>query len=462
MLTILYGGDSKNCQMSHTLHNTKLVPKYRLFLEIFFSSGDFLSRIWFSVKFWSIWDKGAELHMNDHRKAQIMSFEGQMDALYPETLAILERLVGFDTVSHKSNLALISYIEEILDKHSVPYTLIPAEGQEKAALYCQIGPPGDGGIGLSGHTDVVPVEGQSWTSDPFTLTRRGSRLYGRGTTDMKGYLALMLAAVPLFKAAPLARPLSLFFSYDEEIGCTGVRPMISKLGNGLPKPDLVVVGEPSTSRLVSAHKGITSFETIVTGLEAHSSVLHRGVSAIEVAVKLIHFLIKQQDALKSHGLDDQFDPPYSTVHVGEIVGGTARNIVAKSCQFHWEVRSLPGFEGASVARALAQFAEDELLRDMQRLSPETGIVTRQLGEVPGFAADSKAIEIGLKLARQNAAEAVSYGTEAGLFELGGVPAVICGPGHIHQAHKPDEFIEESELMKAGRVIEEIAATLCAS
>ncbi len=398
--------------------------------------------------------------MNDHNKALQEPFRGEMAARIPETLDILERLISFDTVSDKSNLELISYIEQLLGEHGAAYQLIPDEAQPKAALFATIGPEALGGIGLSGHTDVVPVAGQNWSSDPFQLTRKGSRLYGRGTTDMKGFLALMLASVPMFQAAPLKRPLYLLFSYDEEIGCTGVRPMINRMGDDLPKPGFVMVGEPSTSRLVSAHKGILSYETIVTGHEAHSSVLHRGVSAIEVAVRLIGFLQETQKSLQQEQNDPRFDPPYSTVHVGEIHGGAARNIVAKSCRFNWEVRPVPGFGGAEVEAGLMDFAERTLLPEMQAISERAGIETCKLGEVPGFAADTSAIELGLKLSRQNSAEAVSYGTEAGLFELAGVPTVICGPGHIHQAHKPDEFIEEDELVKAGRVFEEIAAVLC--
>ncbi len=376
-----------------------------------------------------------------------------------DVLPILERLVGFDTVSDKSNLALISYIEDVLKGYGIASQRIPNEAGDKASLFASIGPTVEGGIGLSGHTDVVPVVGQAWESDPFQLTRKGTRLFGRGSTDMKGFLAVMLAAVPLFQKADLKKPVHLLFSYDEEVGCTGVRPMIEQLGNGLARPDVVLVGEPSTSQVVEAHKGIYSFETTVTGFEAHSSVLHQGVSAIMVAARLVEFLRLKQIALMGAETDARFDPPYTSVHVGEIQGGTARNIVARRCSFAFEVRALPGFNGETVAHEMMRFAEAELLPDMQAISKETGIETVLKGEVPGLAASAPAVELGLTVARQNEAFAVSYGTEAGLFELAGVPCVICGPGHIEQAHKPNEFIEEAELVKSLAVMARAARHL---
>lgn len=389
--------------------------------------------------------------------------EGLGPGLLGEIEAILARLVSFDTTSHKSNLALVGYIETLLKAQGVDYELIPDETGEKAAIYATIGPvDAGGGIGLSGHTDVVPVTGQAWDTDPFKLTRKGTRLYGRGTTDMKGFLAVMLAGLPAFCEANLKRPLHLIFSYDEEIGCTGVRPLIARLGKNLPKPAFVIVGEPSTSELVSAHKGILSYETEVSGHEAHSSVLHRGVSAIEVAAKLIGFLTDQQAKLQDGPLDERFDPPYTTVHIGQIQGGTARNIVAKSCRFGWEVRSLPGFDGDVIETAFAAYSQEELLPAMQAISHDCAIETRRLGAVPGFAASESAVTLGLKLSRQNHDLAVSYGTEAGLFEGGGVPSVICGPGHIHQAHKPNEFIEEDELIKSTRLIRAVLEDLSSS
>ncbi|GJM03209.1 MAG: acetylornithine deacetylase [Rhodomicrobium sp.] len=370
---------------------------------------------------------------------------------------ILEALIGFDTTSHKSNLALIDYIKGLLDGWGVPYELVPDESLAKASLFARIGPIAEGGIGLSGHTDVVPVTGQNWATDPFKLTSKGTRLYGRGTTDMKGFLACMLAAVPGFLASELKRPIYLIFSYDEEIGCTGVRPLIEELGTRLPMPELVLVGEPTNCQVVEAHKSITSFVTTVTGFETHSSVHHLGVSSIEVAAKLINFLTDYQVELARTQNDPRFDPAYSTVHVGRVTGGTARNIVAKTTDFLWEVRALPGYDGLEVAGALNKFAAQELLPSMRAIAPSTDIETIVKGAVPGLAAGPEAIRLGMKLANQNMAHVVSYGTEAGLFNEAGAASVICGPGNISEAHKPDEFIERDELEKCMAVLERVAA-----
>ncbi len=370
---------------------------------------------------------------------------------------ILAQLVHFDTTSHKTNLPLIAYIEEILKSAAVPYSLVPNDDGDKASLFATIGPEGPFGIGLSGHTDVVPVEGQEWHTDPFTLMEKGDKLFGRGTTDMKGFLACMLAALPLFQTAPLKQPIYLIFSYDEEVGCTGVRPLINKLGDDLPMPSLVLVGEPSNCQVVEAHKSITSYITRVIGHEAHSSLLHQGVSAIEIAAKLINHLNEAQQKLQSTQNDGRFDPPYSTVHVGRIEGGTARNIVAKDCEFLWEVRALPNFDGSEIAQTMMTFAQGELLPSMKTISSETDIITDQITSVPGLASSPSAVSLGMKLANQNESFVVSYGTEAGLFEDQGAASVICGPGSIEQAHKPNEYIERSELVKCltllGRVAE---------
>lgn len=372
---------------------------------------------------------------------------------------ILAQLISFDTTSHKSNLDLIAYIQDLLQQAGVPYKLVPNEEGDKSSLFASIGPDVAGGIGLSGHTDVVPVAGQSWESDPFCLTRKGSQLFGRGTTDMKGFLAVVLASIPLFQKASLKRPVHFIFSYDEEIGCTGVRPMIDLLGGDLPQPAFVLVGEPSNCQIVEAHKGIVSFITTVKGFEVHSSLRHKGVSAIEIAAQLIGFLNEQQTALIARQNDPRFEPGYSTVHVGRIEGGTARNIVARDCWFEWEVRALPNFNGQSVADEMMDFALSALLPEMKMISDNCDIVTENKGEVPGLAATDSAVALGLKLAQQNASHAVSYGTEAGLFELAGVPCVICGPGNINQAHKPNEFIEENELLKALALMERVAEQL---
>ncbi len=372
------------------------------------------------------------------------------------TEEILAQLIHFDTTSHKTNLPLILYIEEILNRASVPYRLVPNEEGDKTSLFATIGPEGTGGIALSGHTDVVPVEAQNWDTDPFTLTKKGDKLFGRGTTDMKGFLACMLAAIPLFQAANLKQPIYLVFSYDEEVGCTGVRPLVKRLGNELPMPSLVVVGEPSNCQVVEAHKSITSYVTKIIGHEAHSSLLHQGVSAIEIATKLITHLNETQQSLQHTQNDARFDPPFSTVHVGRIEGGTARNIVAKTCEFLWEVRALPDFDGPQIAHDMMSYAREKLLPGMKALSSDTDIITEQITSVPGLASSAASVSLGMKLAKQNESFVVSYGTEAGLFENQGAHSVICGPGNIEQAHKPNEFIELSELLKCLALLDRIA------
>lgn len=372
------------------------------------------------------------------------------------TEEILAELIHFDTTSHKTNLPLISYIEEILKEASVPYSLVPNETGDKTSLFATIGPEGTGGIGLSGHTDVVPVEGQKWDTDPFTLTKKGDKLFGRGTTDMKGFLACMLAALPIFQEANLKHPIYLIFSYDEEVGCTGVRPMIKRMGADLPIPSLVVVGEPSNCQVVEAHKSITSYITRIIGHEAHSSLLHQGVSAIEIAAKLITHLNEAQQTIQLTQNDTRFDPPFSTVHVGRIEGGTARNIVAKTCEFLWEVRALPDFDGSQIAQDMMSYAREKILPPMKAISSDTDIITEQITSVPGLASSPSTINLGMKLANQNESFSVSYATEAGLFENQGAHSVICGPGNIEQAHKPNEFIERSELLKCLALLGRIA------
>lgn len=378
-----------------------------------------------------------------------------MNDLAQKAEEILADLVHFDTTSHKTNLPLISYIEAILQKAGVPYDLVPNDEGDKASLFATIGPEEPGGIGLSGHTDVVPVEGQDWDTDPFTLKVKGDKLYGRGTTDMKGFLACMLAALPIYKEAQLKRPIYLIFSYDEEVGCTGVRPLIKKLGHDLPLPSLVLVGEPSNCHVVEAHKSIISYVTRIEGHETHSSLLHQGVSAIEIATKLMSHLYESQKNIIETQNDNRFNPPYSTVHIGRLEGGTARNIVAKSCEFLWEVRALPSFDGEQIAQNLIAYAESELLPSMKAISDNTNIVTTQITSVPGLASSPDTISLGLKLANQNESSSVSYATEAGLFENQGAGSVICGPGNIEQAHKPNEYIERSELVKCLAVIERV-------
>lgn len=361
---------------------------------------------------------------------------------------LLATLVAFDTTSAKTNLPLIGFLKSFLSEHGVRTALVPNDEGDKASLFATIG-EGEGGIGLSGHTDVVPVTGQNWDSDPFSLTEKDGALYGRGTADMKGFLACMLAMVPEAANRPLSRPIHLIFSYDEEVGCTGVCPLIDELGGRLERPDVTIVGEPTNMTVVDAHKSIHTFVTEITGKEAHSSLPDRGVNAIFAASAFLGEIERLSRDAAYVGHDERFDPPRSTIHVGKITGGTALNIVPKSCRILWEIRALPGVNVDAILARLRSFVDAELLPPMRAVSPDADVKITPGHHVPGFAtrAGSKAVSLALGLAEQNETFAVSYGTEAGHFENHGIDTVICGPGSIKQAHQPNEFIEIDELAK---------------
>jgi acetylornithine deacetylase len=358
---------------------------------------------------------------------------------------LLAKLVAFDTTSSKSNLKLIDLVEAYLKDQGIASTRIPLPDGNKAALFATIGPGGKKGIGLSGHSDCVPIEGQNWASDPFKLTLRDNKLYGRGSCDMKGFLACVLASVPLFKSRKLKEPIHIIVSYDEEVGCTGVRPLIAEFGKTLPKPKAIIVGEPTDMTTIDAHKRIDSYLTVVTGREAHSSMPQLGVNAIAIAAKLI-LELERLAAELSRVKDDRFDPPFGTMQTGTIKGGTAGNIVPKTCEFHWQIRSLPCVGPDKVECAYRSYV-DTLVPGMRQTAPDSGIATTLLNSVPAFqaAADSEAVALSLSLTGANATNAVSYGTEAGLFEAAGCPTAICGPGNIAQAHAADEFVTLAQL-----------------
>jgi acetylornithine deacetylase len=374
---------------------------------------------------------------------------------------LLAKLVAFDTTSVRSNLPLIDFVRATLEAHGIASTLIPSEDGTKAALFATIGPKGDGGIGLSGHSDCVPVTGQSWTSDPFTLVQRDGKRYGRGSCDMKGFIACVLAAVPRFQAKALKEPVHILISYDEEVGCLGVRPLIARLGHDLPRPRAIIVGEPTDMEVIDAHKRIDAYRTIVTGKEAHSSVPQRGVNAIAYAAELVRELDRIGADLAGKEADPHFDPPCTTLQVGTIEGGTAANIVPKHCSFQWQVRGLPSAEPGTVAHRLDDFAAKALLPRMRHVAKTTSIDTVQEIAVPAFEAgkDSEAIALALALTGKNEARAVSYGTEAGLFEAAACPTVICGPGSVAQAHVADEFVSEGQLQACMAFLDRLAARL---
>jgi len=362
---------------------------------------------------------------------------------------LLARLVAFDTTSFRTNIPLVEFVEAYLAGHGVASRRVPTADGHKASLFATIGPADRGGIALSGHTDVVPVAGQRWDSDPFTLVERDGRLYGRGTCDMKGYIACCLAIVPGLAARKLKVPFHLALSYDEEVGCTGVRPMIAELGRSLPRPRYVFVGEPTGMAVVDAHKGPTRWRVDLTGRAAHSSMPHYGVNAVAYASRMIGELLRMEEELRAGPHIPRFDPPWTTLQVTQIEGGTASNVVPAPCWFGWETRALPGFDPMTLDRRLRAFAEATCLSHMRRLAPEADIRIRITNSVPAYAADagSDIVPLALKLAGQSETYAVSYCTEAGLFQTGGAPAIVCGPGDIAQAHTENEFIRIDELEK---------------
>ncbi len=365
------------------------------------------------------------------------------------TLGLLEELVGFDTVSAKSNLPLVARVEAYLAAHGIEAVHVPNAAGDKAALFATVGPKADGGVVLSGHTDVVPVAGQSWTGDAFAL-RRGDdgRVYGRGTCDMKGFDAICLAMLPAFKRATLRKPVHLLLSYDEEIGCQGSLDTIRRFGVDLPRPALALVGEPTSMKVVTAHKSIASYVTTVHGREAHSANPTLGANAVEAACAMVAELTRLQAELEAEGdPTGLFDPGYSTAHVGMIAGGNARNILARRCSFEWEFRGLPGVDQRRAIDRLDGFVAREVLPRLTRHAPDAGVDTQRGPEVPALfpVEGSDAAALAKRLARSDEVTTASYATEAGQFQKHGIPTAVCGPGSIRQAHQPDEYIEVAQL-----------------
>jgi acetylornithine deacetylase len=385
-----------------------------------------------------------------------------------ETLAsaktLLERLVAFPTVSDRSNLELIGFVERYFQGLGVETRTLPNASGDKAALVATIGPRVDGGAALSGHTDVVPVEGQPWTGDPFKLREIDGRLYGRGACDMKGFEACMLAMAPHFLKASLKRPIQIVLSYDEETTCLGSVDAIGRFGVDLPRPEFVIVGEPTLMEVADAHKGVATFVTRVRGVEAHSANPALGANAISAAAEIVAEIDRlARECEAPELLDSRFNPAYSTYHVGIVHGGTARNILARESVIHWEFRGLPKATSAEALARVQAFIERVALPRLRRHTQEPTIETVMEVDVPGLKAepDTIAVRTAQRLARSNRTIAVSYATEAGHFQHAGLPTVVCGPGSIEQAHKPDEFIAISELGACLAFLGGLAAELSA-
>ena len=364
------------------------------------------------------------------------------------TIEILEHLVGFPTVSGRPNGDIVGYCRDYLEGHGIGSSLSYDEKGERANLFATIGPEIDGGVVLSGHTDVVPVEGQAWSNDPFTLTRQDDRLYGRGSVDMKGFLACVLGSVPAFKAMDLKRPIHIAFSFDEETGSFGMPYLLKDMAGKPYRPAIVIVGEPTEMKIVSGHKGAFEMRTEITGFEVHSSNPTRGVSAITYGMRLISKIDEMARAFASNPyIGSPYDPPYATFNVGKITGGAVRNATAGWCHFDWELRPMPGEDGAAVIAEIEAYAMEELLPEMRAAHSKADI--KVITEAPVPPLDDKnageAVAFICEITGINAEDVVSFGTDGGFFSEKGYPTVVFGPGSIDRAHQPDEYVRVPEL-----------------
>ena len=378
-----------------------------------------------------------------------------------EAKAVMARLIAIDSVSDASNLPVVDFVEAYLDSHGLKARRAPNAAGDKAAILATVGPAVDGGVVLSGHTDVVPADGQPWSSPPFRLREAAGRLYGRGACDMKGFDACVLAMAPAFRDAGLKRPVHIVLSYDEETTCLGSRDIIARFGKDEPSPAAVIVGEPTMMQVADAHKSVATFRTLVIGREAHSALPALGANAVAVAADIVSEIGRLARLYEAGPLDPRFTPPYSTLHVGMIRGGTARNILARECAFHWEFRGLPGVATASAMAKVQAFVDEVATPRLTRFVSGPSIATTIEVDVPPLAAapGSAAERLALRLGRSNQTIAVSFATEAGHFQAAGLPTIVCGPGSIDQAHKPDEFVDEAQLVACLDFLERLAEDL---
>jgi acetylornithine deacetylase len=367
-----------------------------------------------------------------------------------DAVSILGDLIAFESVSQQTNLDMIAYINRRLDLIGTRTYLTLDEGGQKANLFATLGPPEqDGGVILSGHTDVVPVEGQDWTSEPFVATRRDDRIYGRGTCDMKGFIACALAYAPMMAEADLKRPLHLAFTYDEEVGCLGAQVMLKGLIETGRKPAICIVGEPSSMRIIEGNKGCCEYETVFSGTEGHASQPDLGVNAVEYAARFVTHLLEISETLRTRApYNSRFDPPWSTIQIGRMAGGIARNVIAGSCTVDWELRPVSTQDFNFTKTQIENYVEAELLPRMRAVHPDATILTQVIGEIAGLEpmdqCEAEALVRALT-GDSERASCVSFGTEAGLFQQSGISTVICGPGSIQQAHKADEYVDLSQM-----------------
>jgi len=377
-----------------------------------------------------------------------------------KTVDLLQALVGFDTRSARSNLELIAFVSEYLAGFGVEATLTYNDARDKANLYATIGPRDRSGLCLSGHTDVVPADGQPWTVPPFALTYGEDRVYGRGTADMKGYLAAVLASVPYFLERCRDLPIHLAFSYDEEVGCRGVRGLLGQLEHAPFKPLACVIGEPTLMRVAVAHKGKRAYRCCVRGLAGHSALTHLGVNAVEFAAELVsHLNGVGRELGRSGKRDERFVPPYTTVHTGRLHGGIALNVIPDQAELEFEIRNLPGDSAGEIVAGIRRYAESELVETMRQVEPASAIEWEELVDYPALAEDPAAAwlrDLACRLAGDLDTCTLSFGTEGGLFQRIGIPTIVCGPGSIEQGHKADEYVELGQLSRCLNFLDGLA------
>ncbi|GAB4304327.1 MAG: acetylornithine deacetylase [Roseovarius sp.] len=385
-----------------------------------------------------------------------------MTAQLASTVALLGDLIAFPTISELSNLDMIAYLARRLEDAGARIQIQHDEIGHKANLFATIGPDVEGGILLSGHTDVVPVADQDWSSDPFRMCARDGRLYGRGSCDMKGFIAAVTAMAPVFAERITDRPVHFAFTYDEEVGCLGGRALVKLLKDNGLRPSIAIIGEPTSMRVIEGHKGCYEYTTRFTGMAGHGSAPDRGVNAVEYAVRYVGRLLELREALRARApAGSRFDPPWSTINTGALRGGVAHNVIAAQAEVEWEMRPVQRADADFVKAALAEYCATRLLPAMRAVCPEAGIVTETIGEVDGLEPmdENAARELVMELTGANHAELVAFGTEAGLFQGLGMSVVVCGPGSIDQAHKPDEFVALAQLEQCLDMLDRLAARL---
>lgn len=384
--------------------------------------------------------------------------------LLARTRDILGELIAFPTISSDSNLELITYAADLLSSAGATLSFTRDETGTKANLFATLGPAGDGGIVLSGHTDVVPVEGQNWTSDPFRMEEREGLLYGRGACDMKGFIAAALAIAPHYGSLDLKRPLHFALTHDEEVGCMGARTLVAEIGRMGIRPSVAIIGEPTSMRVIEGHKGCHEYTTEFTGLAGHGSRPELGVNAVEYAARYIGRLLDlRADLVARAPAASRFTPPWTTLQIGRIAGGVAHNVIADHCAVEWEMRPVQSSDADFVQAEIGSYVDRDLLPSMRKVWPEAGIVTHTIGEIAGLAVmdQSEARDIAFALTGESEADVVAFGTEAGLFQAMGMSVVVCGPGSIDQAHKADEYVALDQLSACLKMLEGLGGKLAA-